>query len=243
MPSLVSSAYNALELQDSDKFIERHGERTIGRFLYAESTTQAIKMRHLPDTLIRKDGLGNDVAIKASSICNKATVRAFLKAEHLEGLTVISYRVPSLADGYVAYLRGDYRKKKPDAPYHLLERDEDLFWLKNMCIFGVAECIGWNKRDLGAFIDDRAATLADLGEFLRKVRGHTHETGNHIKKHHSDTEEIEDLGDTLQARITRMVEDLANRDLPGYALAPLPSGVPAPLVLPMGEKKRGKADE
>src|SRR4051812_363514 len=91
---------NSLELDDNNKFIERHAERTLARLNCADSTSHAIKMRKFPDALIVKDDQGNDVTIKASAICDVRTVRAFLATLGLQNLTVASYRVPGLSSEY-----------------------------------------------------------------------------------------------------------------------------------------------
>lgn len=235
---------NALELNDGDKFIERHAERTLARLNCADSTSHAIKMKHFPDVLVVKDDQGNDVTIKASAICDVRTVRAFLRTLGLQDLTVASYRVQDLAVDYAIYLRTDYRKKNKNSRYYLIELEEDKLWLINICHFAIAECIGWNKRDQEAFVDDRAATLADLGFVLRRIRGYAHEAPNHMAKHKEDDQKAEETANLLQSKITELVEKLAEKDLPGYSLDPLPAGVPTPLQLPMGEKKRGgKASE
>jgi len=240
----LTTTYNALELSESDKFVERHAERTIARLICADSTTHAIKMRNFPDVLIIKDEQGQKkVEIKARAICDTRTIRAFLALKGLQNLTIASYRVDSLADEYAKYLRTDYQKKNKSSLYQLIKQHDDLLWLKTICTFAIAEYIAWNKREQEAFIDDRAATLTDMGYFLRKVRGHVHEAPNRIKKYHiSETDEIEHVTDTMQAKIAEIVEDLADRDLPGYGLDPLPVGVPIPLSLPMGEKKEKAND-
>jgi len=238
MLNLQQSTCNALELSDDDKFIERYAERTIARLICSDSSTHAIRMHHFSDVLIVRDEHGQNSEIKARNICDIRTVRGFLNFEGLQNLTVAAYRIDNLADKYAMYLRTDYQKKNKNARYYLIKKENDLFWLKSICIFAIAECIGWNKRDLGAFIDDRAATLADLGFFLRRVRGFSHEAPNHMRKHHLDEQEREETANLLQNKITTIVEDLAERDLPGYVLEPLPEGVPDPLLLPTGEKTR-----
>lgn len=234
---------SSLALSDNDKFIERHAERTLARLNCADSTSHGIKMRNFSDVLIVKDEQGKDVTIKASAICDVRTVRAFLRTLGLQDLTVASYRVTGLAKEYVAYLRTDYRKKNKNSKYYLIILENDVNWFENICVFSIAECIGWNKRDKEAFVDDRAATLVDLGFFLRRVRGYAHEAPNHMAKHNEDAQKAEETASLLQSKIAEIVELLAAKDLPGYELDPLPAGVPAPLLLPMGEKKRGKADE
>jgi len=200
-------------------------------------------MKQFPDVLIVRDEQGKDVTIKASAICDVRTVRAFLATKGLQNLTVASYRVPNLAGEYAAYLRTDYRKKNKNSKYYLISLEDDVNWLNNICVFAIAECIGWNKRDQEAFVDDRAATLADLGFVLRRIRGYAHEAPNHMAKHNEDDQKAEETASLLQSKIAEIVEQLAARDLPGYSLDPLPAGVSVPLLLPMGEKKRGKADE
>jgi hypothetical protein len=201
-------------------------------------------MKHFPDVLVVKDDQGNDVTIKASAICDVRTVRAFLATLGLQNLTVASYRVPGLSSEYAAHLRTAYRKKNKNSKYYLIVLEDDVNWFQNICMFAIAECIGWNKRDQQAFIDDRAATLADLGFVLRRIRGYAHEAPNHMAKHKEDDQKAEETASLLQSKIAEIVEQLAARDLPGYSLEPLPAGVPTPLLLPMGEKKRGgKASE
>lgn len=234
---------SSLELDDNSKFIERHAERTLARLNCADSTAHAIKMKHFPDALIVKDEQGKDVTIKASAICDVRTVRAFLRTLKLQDLTVASYRVAGLSSQYATYLRTSYRTKNKNSKYYLISLTDDVDWLENICVFAIAECIGWNKRDQEAFIDDRAATLADLGFVLRRIRGYAHEAPNHMAKHNEDDQKAEETANLLQSKIAETVEQLAARDLPGYSLDPLPAGVPTPLQLPMGERKRGKADE
>lgn len=235
---------NTLELDDNRKFIERHAERALARLNCADSTSHGIKMRNFPDALTVKDEQGKDVLIKASAICDVRTVRAFLRTIGLQDLTIASYVVDELAIEYMIYLRTDYRKKNKNSKYYLIEIQDDKDWLESICTFAMAECIGWNKRDQDAFVDDRAATLVDLGFFLRRVRGYAHEAPNHMAKHNEDDQKAEETASLLQSKIAEIVEQLAARDLPGYSLDPLPAGVPAPLLLPMGEKKRGgKASE
>jgi hypothetical protein len=64
-----------------------------------------------------------------------------------------------------------------------------------------------------------------------------------MAKHNEDDQKAEETASLLQSKIAEIVEQLAARDLPGYALDPLPAGTPAPLLLPMGKRKRGKTDE
>jgi len=236
MQVALANTYNALELNDGDKFIERHAERILARLNCADSRSHAIKMRIFNDILIVKDELGNDITIKASAICDVRTVRAFLTPRGLRDLTIASYRVEVLADEYMVYLRTDYRRKNKNSKYYLITLDDDVNWLKNICIFAIAECIGWNKRDLGAFLDDRAATLVDLGFFLRRVRGYAHEAPNHMVKHKENDQKAEETASLLQSKIAEIVEQLAAKDLPGYSLDPLPAGVEVPLQLPMGKR-------
>jgi hypothetical protein len=120
MQPVLTSIHNALELSDSDKFIERHAERTLARLNCADSTSHAIKMKQFPDVLVVKDDQGNDVTIKASAICDVRTVRSFLATLGLQNLTVASYRVPGLSSEYAAYLRTDYRKKNRKSKYYLI---------------------------------------------------------------------------------------------------------------------------
>jgi hypothetical protein len=231
------------ELSDNDRFVERHAERTLARLNCADSTSHGIKMRHFPDVLTVQDEQGSDVTIKASAVCDVRTVRAFLRTKGLQDLVIASYVVDNLAIDYATYLRTDYKKKNKNSKYYLIEHQEDIFWLVNICIFAIAECIGWNKRELQSFIDDRAATLADLGFVLRRIRGYTHEAPNHMVKHKEDDQQAEETANLLQSKIAEIVEKLAEKDLPGYSLDPLPAGVPIPLQLPMGKKKGAKADE
>jgi len=234
---------NVFDLDANGKFVERHAERTLARLNCADSTAHAIKMKHFPDALIVKDELGKDVTIKASAICDVRTVRAFLRTLGLQDLTVASYVVPELAREYAIHLRTEYRRKNKNAKYYLIELQDDKGWLDSICVFAIAECIGWNKREQEAFVDDRAATLVDLGFFLRRVRGYAHEAPNHMAKHKEDDQKSEETASLLQSRIAEIVEQLAAKDLPGYSLDPLPAGIATPLLLPTGKGKRGKADE